>query len=81
MGRAADKALFTIDQAADFIALSRSRIYELISAGQLELGKLHGRSVIRREVLEEHLAKHYRPQNDDQAAMSKRRRSKASPRR
>lgn len=47
------KLAFQIDEAASAVGLSRSTLYEAIKAGELELGKICGRSVIKADVLRE----------------------------
>lgn len=54
-----ERRVFHVSDAATYIGLSRSTIYELIKAGEIELGKLHGRSVIKREVLDAFLERNY----------------------
>jgi excisionase family DNA binding protein len=56
---AGEKRAFQIKEAADYIGLSRSKLYELIRAGEIEMGKIAGRSVILREHLEAFVASHY----------------------
>lgn len=55
------KLAYRIDEAASAIGVSRSTIYELVALGELELGKVAGRSVIRREQLEAYFARAYQP--------------------
>lgn len=55
------KLAYRIDEAAMALGLSRSRIYELIRDGELELGKLAGRSVIPREAVEAFYSRSYKP--------------------
>ncbi len=53
------KLAYRINEAADAIGVSRSTIYELIHRGELELGKVAGRSVILAENLEAYLKRAY----------------------
>ncbi len=55
------KLAYNIPEAASAIGVSRSTIYEMISRGELELGKIAGRSVIPAESLREFFKRHYRP--------------------
>jgi excisionase family DNA binding protein len=53
------KPIYRINEAADYLCISRRTLYELVRAGELELGKLAGRSVIKREQLDAYLARNY----------------------
>lgn len=45
------KLAYRINEAAEAVGLSRATIYNAINAGELQMGKIHGRSVIRAEEL------------------------------
>jgi excisionase family DNA binding protein len=62
MTLAADKLAYNINEAAAALGISRSTLYEIIRAGELEMGKLHGRSVILAENLKAWLDSHYQPE-------------------
>jgi excisionase family DNA binding protein len=57
----ATKLAYRINEAAEAVGLSRATIYNAINAGELEMGKLHGRSVIRADVLMAWFERQYAP--------------------
>ncbi len=48
----AAKFAYRINEAAEFLGVSRTTVYDLVAAGELELGKIAGRSVIKATVLQ-----------------------------
>ncbi len=52
---------YQVDEAATAIGVSRSTIYELVGRGELELGKIAGRSVIPTRSLKAYFERHYEP--------------------
>lgn len=61
MSLPAGKLAYRINEAGEALGLSRSTIYELIRVGELELGRLAGRSVIPARSLESYFQRTYRP--------------------
>ncbi len=55
-----ERFAYQIDEAARALAVSRSTVYELIGKGELELGKLAGRSVIPTASLKAYFDRNYR---------------------
>lgn len=66
-----NKLAYRVDEAADAIGVSRSTIYELVRAGELELGKIAGRSVIKRDQIEAYFSRHYQTAGSLKGAASR----------
>lgn len=54
-GVSIEKLAYRVTEAAHALAISRSRLYELIGAGQIKILKDGGRTLIRRSELEAYL--------------------------
>ncbi len=52
---------YRVDDAAEVLGVSRSTIYELVGRGELELGKIAGRSVIPTKSLRAYFERRYEP--------------------
>jgi len=51
----ADRLAFRVKEAAESLAISRSRFYELVAAGEIKILKDGTRTLVRRTELEAHL--------------------------
>lgn len=49
------KLCYTIDEAAEAIGVGRTSVYRFARAGELQLSKLEGRTLVTRRALEEFL--------------------------
>lgn len=58
---------YRIDDAASVLGLSRSKLYQLIKAGELRKERIAGRTLILRRELEALLQRHTEPREEDQA--------------
>jgi len=60
MELSSNKLAYRIDEAAEVLGVSRSTVYKLVRSGELELGTIAGRSVIRRDQLEAYFNRAYK---------------------
>ena len=58
-----EKPLLTIGEACQFLGLSRSTVYRLITDGELRLIKVYNRSLIARFDLDSYVERLVRPDN------------------
>ena len=57
-----EKPLLTIGEACQFLGLSRSTVYRLITDGELRLIKVYNRSLIARRDLDSYVERLVRPE-------------------
>ena len=65
-----EKPLLTIVEACQFLGLSRSTVYRLISDGELRLIKVYNRSLIARCDLDGYVARLVHPDNQNASRAS-----------
>jgi len=46
----------TVNEARDVLRLGRSKFYELVSAGEIRLSKIHGKSLVAKIELDRYVA-------------------------